>query len=101
MNKRKYKLGDIADYLYEAYELVWESYKIYNDGEIRRIRKTDFYVGDRLSVMAIVRKGTNIIGSKILNVSNESLHLSGYTKEVDDWQDFLAHRHNVEDNLTK
>lgn len=98
MNVRKYKLRDIADYLYETYELVWENYKICEDGVFRRVRETDFCLGDQLSVITVMRKGLHV-RSRILHVSNDSLHVSGYPKEVEDWQDFLAHRHNTEQEI--
>ena len=92
MTERNYKLEDIKDYLYEEYELVWKDFDIRDEEVTRRVRDDDFF-GDSLNVEAILYKDARLL-DKPLHVSNESLQVGGYPKEIDDWQDFVDSRKN-------
>lgn len=110
MAKRNYKLKDVYDYLKEYYNLDWKQFQIYDNNQERGIRMNDFDGNAKtcLSVVAVVYKGSTRI-LIWLSVSNQDLSILGSSSPIlkgiaqprVSWQDFLAQRHNQEQDLVK
>ena len=109
MTKRNYKLKDIYDYLLGYYNIEWASYTIIDNGYQRGVRNFDFNgkYDDCLKVIAVAYCGSRI-KTISLDVDNESLlvyeitpYLHHYKVPEVKWKDFLAHRYNQEQSLTK
>ena len=100
MARRKYRLQDVKDYIYEEYGLDWKDYMTRDNDLIRGVRSTDFDE-DRLSVVGFMYKDGRKVGVRWIQASNTSLSVSGFKTEREDWQDFLAKRYSQEQTLNK
>lgn len=100
MAERSYTLQDVKDYLYEKYELDWKDFKVLDSGVGRRPRASDF--GENgLMICAVLYKEGRKDWPRVVFVNDEFISVSGLGRDYYDWREFLAQRHNQEQNLIR
>ena len=104
MIERNYKVQDVADYLLEYYGFKWISFLVKDYDSYREIKKSDFSGPNKtlLLVTTLIFDGAQSMNVWI-NVSNKELRVwKGHPiKPLIPWPDYLAQRHNQEQNINK
>ena len=97
MNKRNYTLQDIYDFLLKFHNIRWEQFLVSEKGKPRKATNSDFQGNEFYKFIYTWKDKYHSM--QLIKVQNEKFRLG--IKDYDrNWQDFLAHRHNTESNLT-
>lgn len=97
MDKRQYTLKDAREYIQEYYNVDWVNFEIRGENGRRNIELNDFD-GDRLVAVIYIVKGTTTKIS-VLEITNNSLVLSGFNHPKVSFKDFYTQKHSQEKGL--
>ena len=98
MAKRQYTLKDAREYIKEYYNVDWINFEIRGENGYRRSIELNDFVGDRLVACAYMIKGTET-QITILEITNDSLVLSGFNHPKVSFKDFYSKNHTQEKEL--